>query len=168
MSAVQAQHVCKRDRGIGLVEVIAAVGVAVIVITSLVSLSVFSLRSSLQSKLYLEGTKTANKQIELVRALRDITANWTTFISSVTPCSAACYMTEPTGGMIAPTVSVGTKVTGTGLSTVTYFFTATNVNGGALISTDQTVRVRASASWPIGGQTISTNVYTDLTNWRGQ
>ncbi len=168
MSVVQVPHVTKHSLGIGLVEVIAAVGVAVIVITSLVSLSVFSLRSSLQSKLYLEGTKTANKQIELVRAVRDVTANWSTFITLVTPCSAACNMTEPTGGMIAPTVSVGSKITGTGLSSVTHFFTATNVNGGVLVSTDQTVRVRASASWPIGGRTISTNVYTDLTNWRGQ
>ncbi len=167
MSAAQVSHVTKHSLGIGLVEVIAAVGVAVIVITSLVSLSVFSLRSSLQSKLYLEGTKTANKQIELVRALRDITANWATFISAVTPCSTGCYMTEPTGSGL-PTVTVGNGTTGTGLSTVTYFFRATNVNGGVLVSTDQTVRVRASASWPIGGRTISTNVYTDLTNWRGQ
>lgn len=162
MSVVQTKPVAKYVPGIGLVEVIAAVGVAVIVITSLVSLAIFTLRSSLQSTLYLEGSKIATKQLELVRALRDQSTSWGGFISSVALCSSSpCYMNDNV------TVSSGTGTSGNGLSAVSFSFSATNSTGGTPIVTDNTVRVRANATWIVGTRTVNTNVYTDLTNWRG-
>lgn len=60
------------QEGIGLVETIVALGLGVVVLTALVSLSVFTLRTSTRGKLMLEGSKRANEQLELVRAYRDL------------------------------------------------------------------------------------------------
>jgi len=147
----------KHKKGIALVEVVAALGIAVVVITSLVSLAIFTMRSSLRNKLLLEGTKHANKEMELVRAYRD-SVSWEDFTSDMSGCGGGCYINDISG----LSVGGGTVTYGEGLEAVTRYFTAA-VGGG-----EESVDITATAEWQIGGEDKSTNIYTTLTNWRNK
>ena len=151
------------ERGIALVEVIAAMGVAIMVITALVSLSISTLRTSLNSKLLLEGSEVANREIERVRAYRD-NNSWADFIEAVRGCTAdtPCSMNSD----ISVTSSSTTE--GTGSEVLTRSFTATKVDETALSTDplDQIVRISVSVTWKIGDQDKEAHIYTDLTNWR--
>ncbi len=151
-------------KGIGLVETVLALGISVVIITSLVSLTVYTIRSSLQSKLMLQSTKKANEQLERLRAKRDSTP-WSTpttgFRALVTNCNpssgAVCIINQDlsiTGGL---TPAVTTPV----------YFYATDVTGGYLDGTDTMIRFHVVVNWTVGNQNKSTYNYTDLTNWRG-
>jgi len=148
--------ICRNERGIGLVEVIFALGVSVIVITSLVSLSLFTLRSSLHSKLLLQGTKLANQELELARALRD-SGDWMAFMGSISPCMGGVQCNL--GGF--PAVSVGARTVTIDGHAVVIYFTIVDLGDPNM------VRVAVEASWDIGGQTKYARNYTDLSNWRG-
>jgi Tfp pilus assembly protein PilV len=152
----------KIQAGIGLIEVIVALGIAVVVITALVSLSVFTLRSSLQSKLLLEGTKIANREIELVRAYRDQSLSWAAFINGMDNCFTSCYMSLD--GLV---VNSGVGVENSGLEQVEHFFRAESLSGTIVTASDQEVRIEVTARWNIGGELKQTQIFTDLTNWRG-
>jgi len=145
-----------RSRGIALVEVIAALGIAVVVITALVSLSIFTLRSSLRSKLMLEGTKIANRELELVRAYRD-TNTWDDFTDGVILCEDSDCSMDLSGTI----VNYSSSVQGTGVETITRSFT---VN---FISSDM-VRINVTVTWNIGSDVKGAYLYTDLTNWRSR
>lgn len=160
----------RNEKGMSLVEVIAAFSITVVVLTSLVSLALFTLRSSLTSKLLLEGTKTAQREIELVRAFRDQSASWTQFRTDLNtmrctcPAGAAscllqCYMSTG-GGVLQPVTGQQTLTVDN--QQVTHFF---NIIPDANDATN-IVRVSVEVSWKIGSQTKSTHVYTDLTNWQ--
>ena len=82
------------ELGIGLVETLIAIGITTIIVTSMVSLSIFTVRSSLQNKLTLEGTQLANQQIEQVRAFRDA-RTWAEFLAAVDGTDGAdCFSTD--------------------------------------------------------------------------
>lgn len=154
------------EKGIALVEVIAALGIAVVVITALVSLSIFTLRSALRSKLLLEGTKLANRELELTRALRDSSGTWDGFLTSVAPCTIAspCSMNvSPLGVSYVPFIENADTT-----EAITRQFTATVPGGGDLTGTEDTVRISVSVTWSIGADVKSAYLYTDLTNWRGR
>jgi len=152
-----------KEEGIGIVEVIAALGLAIIVLTSLVSLSLFTIRSSLQSKLLLEGTKMANRELELVRAFRDSSAEWENgsngFLDQMINCNNACHM----NGL---TVASGTDTVGSGAEAIIRSFSATKVDGVTQLTPgDEEVRISVEISWQIGDDTKYARLYTDLTNW---
>ena len=153
----------KLRKGIALVEVIAALGIAVVVITSLVSLSLFTLRSSLASKLQLQGTKVATRESELIRSYRDATGrSWEMFLTDVMNCygERECCVN---GGAIQASACVD----GVAAERVTRSFMVTNVSGGQINpTTDNIARFNIKASWTVGGATKVTHIYTDLTNWR--
>lgn len=153
----------KNQKGIALVEVIAAVGIAVVVITSLVSLSISTLRTSLKSKLLLEGSKIANRELELVRAHRD-NVPWSQFISDMTTlnCDNSCSMS--TDG--SDTVNRNVSVEGSGTEALTRSFKATTPGGAVLSASDSIARISVSVIWTIGGEEKGAYLYTDLTNWR--
>lgn len=156
----------KYQKGIALVEVIAALGVAIISITALVSLSISTLRTSLDSKLLLEGSKVANREIELVRAYRDQpTITWEDFIIDVRDC-APCSM-NVSGDL---TVIEGVSKENEGqVEEIVRQFTATNVDGTSIgTDTPDIVRISVSATWEIGGKTKGAYIYTDLSNWRAK
>lgn len=162
--------------GIGLVEVILALGLTIMVVTSLVSLSLYVLRSSLQSKLLLVGTKYVSSEIEMVRSLRDNQyTTWLEFLDLVKGCfdQNVCYVSNVT----TPSISNGPRQIGSGAELVTVYFTAFVANSPdsyVQISTTnpgllpQVIRIKATAEWTIAGATKSTTVYTDLANWRGK
>lgn len=164
MNMYKKLKILKKEEGIGIVEVIAALGLAIIVLTSLVSLSLFTIRSSLQSKLLLEGTKMANRELELVRAFRDSSAEWENgsndgFLDQMINCNTACHM----DGL---TVDNGVDTVGSGPEAITRSFSATKIDGTSqLTSGDEEVRISVEISWQVGDETKYARLYTDLTNW---
>lgn len=152
------------EKGIALVEMIVALGIAAIVITSLVSLSISSLRMSVKSKLLLEGSKIANRELELVRAYRDNSTLWAQFIADIRNCNNPCSMNTAGGGLyLNPTIeNLGTT------EVITRSFTATTPGGAQLQTTDDIARISVSVTWKIGAETKGAYLYTDLTNWRGE
>jgi hypothetical protein len=159
------------QKGMGLVEVIAAFTISIVVITSLVSLALTTMRSSLSSKLLLEGTKIATREIERVRALRDSSINWAQFIDDVdssdgdgvdctcdsSPCVKRCSMS-----LTPLSVSSGSTNETIDTQVVTRYFNITKDANDP----NNIVRVSVFVTWDIGGQTKSTHVYTDLSNWQ--
>lgn len=164
----------KNQKGIALVEVIAALGVSAIAITALVSLSISTLRTSLNSKLLLEGTKIANREIELVRAFRDGEdpdeggpRSWVSFINAVKGCVALnpCYINDSDISVVS-----GSKYRdeGTPEEIKWSFVVSDPVNNDSVGETDNIVRVSVSVNWTVGDQLKGAYVYTDLSNWRGR
>lgn len=152
----------KEQSGIGLVETIVALGVAIVVITSLVSLSVFTLRTSTESKRLIAGSKMANNELELVRAVRDSQTTWDDFINEVSNCTqgSPCYINSSTFS-----VQSGTK---TADDVVVSFYTNDPINLDTVEITDTVVRINVIATWSIGTNTKNANIYTDLSRWRFQ
>lgn len=153
------------QKGIGLVEVIAALGLTIMTITALVSLALYTMRSSLQSKLTLEGSKMATREVELVRAYRDRSATWADFTTGLT--SATCVVNPGSGSCHMDNTSL-TPLSGTGTETVdnqtvTRRFTA-DIDG----ADPNIVYITVTVSWSISGRTHQTNLYTYLTNWRNE
>lgn len=157
------------EQGIGLVETLIALTVAIIVITSLVSLSVYTLRASNRGKLYLQGSKQANEGLELVRAYRD-KQEWSTFISAMTNCDsgAQCHVTVTGSTLnVVPGLFRNTQGTSSVADDVTWYFTVRHPTSGAIITTSDTVvRIEVRASWNIGNDPQNAYVYSDLSNWR--
>ena len=156
------QSSVKNEKGIGLIEVIAALGLSIIVLTSLVSLSLFTIRSSLHSKLLLEGTKFANREVELVRAFRDAVPEWENgsngFLDEMMVCTNGCHMDDLN-------VVAGADLMGTGPEQISRSFRATRIDGNQLLSGDEEVRISVEVSWMVGTDTKYARLYTDLTNW---
>jgi Tfp pilus assembly protein PilV len=149
----------KNQKGIGLIEVIAALGISVIAITALVSLALYTMRLSLQSKLELMGAEKATREREMLRAYRDRSTSWASFINGISvahTCNTGCYMDT----------SALTPVNGTNSETVEGSIT---LNRGFVATVDagdsNIVHVTVTVSWNIGGQARSTHLYTYLTNW---
>ena len=154
------------QKGFTLVEVVAALGISALVITALISLSISTLRISLDSKLLLEGTKIANREAELIRAYRDrIDVNWEGFIDHVRACTPTNPCHIGTSG--APDNGKGSQ--GTGAEKVEWFFTVTSVDNGEQIppgNYPSIVRISVSATWKVGDEQKGSYIYTDLSNWR--
>lgn len=148
------------NKGIGLVEVILSLGIAVIVITSLVSLAVFTLRASQQSRYLLEGSKLASEEIELVRTLKDKSTSWSDFQSKISGCIGSgqrCHINS----------------TGTNTSNVhetidgfmdRYFYVVPVVG-----SNDQIYTITAVVEWRFGaGADKRTVIVSEVSNWRNR
>jgi Tfp pilus assembly protein PilV len=149
----------KNQNGIGLVEVLAAFSISIVVITALVSMALYTLRSSLNSKLLLEGTKIATRETERVRALRDTSATWVNFMTAVNTCktvSNKCHISPPS------TVAQGTNTeTIDGQAVIYSFYVVPDTN-----DPNNIVRILVDVTWTVGGVPKGTHIYTDLTNWQ--
>lgn len=146
------------NRGIGLIEVILSLGIAVVVITALVSLAVFTLRASQQSRYLLEGSKLASEEIELVRTLKDKSTTWSDFQSEISGCigtAQRCHIN-----------SNGTNASN-GAETIDsfmdrYFYA---VQG----ATDQIYTITAIVEWRFGtGADKKTIIVSEVSNWRNK
>ena len=162
------------EKGFGLVETIAALGLAIIVITSLVSLSVFTLRSSTRGKLLLRGSKYANEQLELVRAHRDHMP-WEAFVTDIinNGCDGArCNMSID--GSYNLTISPGQQTEDSGgVNELSYSFTVTDPviesgDNSSVSVTDPVLRIEIETLWNVGDEVKSAYIYTDMSNWRTQ
>ena len=153
------------QKGIGLIETLLALGVAIIIITSMVSLAIFTVRASLQNKLLLSGTQLANQEIELVRAFRD-SNTWEDFIDELDGTNGLncftgdCHMTNT--GILS--VNAGEQILNGGtVEEIKKKFMLTDING------DQTlIRIAVTVSWQIGTDVKYAHNYTELSDWRSQ
>lgn len=144
--------------GIGLVEVILALGVAIISITALVSMSIFSTRASLEAKLSLRASELGKQQLELIRAYRDTNA-WSdatsySFVQQFGMCNE-CYMD-------GTSLQTGSKTTSDG---ITYSFKseAESVPAGEV---PDVVNVTVHVSWMVGNNARDINLYSSFSNWQ--
>jgi len=161
------------QKGVALVEVIAALGVSALVITALVSLAISTLRTSLDSKLLLEGTKLANREIEMVRAYRDKPdVSWEDYIKTLAldnGCTVGsfCHMNKQTGYPAS-----GSEIVGSGMERITigFYITDPSTADGTIdiTSPPPVVRVNVSVTWKIGDKDKGSYIYTDLSNWRSK
>jgi type II secretory pathway pseudopilin PulG len=98
--------ISKKQKGQTLLEVLTALGVAVVVIVALSILAVSALRNAQHAKAQAEATKFVNEAIEEVRAVRD-QRGWSTFSSfSVTPPDN-CYSVTSSTPLNLVSVSCG-------------------------------------------------------------
>lgn len=152
----------KNNQGMGLVEVIAALGIAVVVITALVSLTIYTLRASLESTLLLEGTKYANREAELLRAYKSSsTVSWSTFVSRVASCTAntSCHMRPDASG-----IDNGPAYENQGSNNqVSREFYTVDTSSSSNISHFVIV-----SKWRIAGMSKETYLYIDLSNWQAR
>jgi hypothetical protein len=166
--------------GIALVETIAALGLAIVVITSLVSLSIFTLRTSTKGKLLLEASKVASDQVEIVRAYRDDPSRtWAAFITDIGSCNSGspCYMNADIAA-VPPALSVnpgkGDILDSNSNVVSQYWFEVADVvsepgdNLGVVEVTDPVVQIKVTVSWKSGVQDKTTSIYTDISNWRNE
>ncbi|MBN1162669.1 hypothetical protein JXA34_02915 [Patescibacteria group bacterium] len=162
------------QKGIGLVEVIAALGISVVVITSLVALTIFTLRSSQRSKIALESQKQANKMLEVVRAFRD-SVEWAgepdrfLDILQTNGCHTsgqACKISTTGDVFTVSNYIPQDPMTFTPEQVDTYFTAVDAVNGGLTPGTTTILRVSVYSVTRVGNQVKTHNLYTDLTNWR--
>ncbi len=168
----------RSDEGLGLVEVILSLGVAIIVIVALVSLAVFTLRTASSSSRMLLGTRLANQEIETIRAVRDTyladpDLSWSDFYDLISGCVAvsgegadaevcpeesSCHvdLDNPAGVVSGPTE----------FDDITVCLGSRAVFDGDEQDSSK-IDVITVATWMVGGQRKYTHNYTRLTNWAG-
>jgi len=150
-------------KGMGLIEVIAALGIATMVVTSLVSLAIFTLRSSLKSKLLLEGSKVANREMELIRAYRDKNL-WSTFITNMNNCRTSDVPPKPVCYMDLDATSINL-----GIEPPVETMDLDQVSRGFYVEQDgDIIQVNVVVQWREGTDLKNTTLRTDLTNWQNK
>jgi len=159
---MRLNNILKNNKGMGLIEVIAALGIATMVITSLVSLSIFALRSSLKSKLLLEASKVANREMELIRAYRDRNT-WDDFVATISSCVSNTDPKTPTCNMDLDSSVINTS----GPTPAVSSMALDDVSRGFYIVQDgEVIQVTVVAQWKEGSALKNTTLRTDLTNWQ--
>lgn len=154
------------EKGIALVEVILALGVSIIIITSLVSLSLFTLRTSLQSKLLLQGSNLAKEELERVRAYRDLAASWNTnFLTPLSSCvSQNCYIDNALVLRTAQSEIINPNTP----QQLTRYFKISDPVDGSISGNENLIRVSVTVSWKIGTLDKNVFIYSDFSNWRAR
>ncbi len=172
----------KSKKGQGLVETLIAVAIAIIVVTSLISLAVFALRNSKQASYSSQATQIAETQLEFIRAYRDHpNITWTMFgnssnsssllatclnsNASPTCANASKFCTFAKSNFSGTTPTVPTTSVNTSTSPFSYFFNLYCTTAPCNVSSG-TVRALVCVSWDVGGRVENIYNYTDFTNWR--
>ena len=165
----------KSQKGQGLVETLMAVAVAVIVVTSLVSLAIFALRNSKQSSYASQATQIAETQLQYLRSYRDNSLTpWADFISPATGGTPNCTGTLPACGSAPASTfchssDVGAPIANVATSTpFTFYYSLNCIPSGSCTSTGGLVRASVLVTWSVGGRTECVYNNTDFTNWRSK
>ena len=145
-----------KDKGYALVEVLLAFGVALIVITGMISLGVVTIRATTGNRAYAEAGKLAQRESERLKLLRDTSVDWQAFITAVGSCTSACHL-QPSGSSYS--VGSGLGVSGTGSSAVNYYFTVSDVS-------DTVINYVVTTSWVIGNVNKEYMIEGVLSSWR--
>ncbi len=151
--------------GAALVEALIAVSVAIIVVSALVSLSVFSLRNSKESSYTAYATNLAEAQLEYARAYRDnATVTWNAFVTAAlttgggcaaptSPLVAAgkCYFSAPSTQTNPPTITRGSL----GTDGIFRYATGFTCASAPCNATSGIVRASVTVEWSVSGKTYT-------------
>jgi len=133
----------RSQEGQTLIEVVAGIGLLVIVVTALIGMGIVALKTSTSARNRTVAAKLASEEVELVRAFRDSTDSGKGF--SNLSCVAQCYINTSTL-IVAGTETVQTIFT--------RYFTVTNVSAGKK-------KIDAFVSWTesSGAKSVSVTSY---------
>ncbi|MEK7595831.1 MAG: hypothetical protein AAB443_04575 [Patescibacteria group bacterium] len=166
------------EDGQALVEALIAISVAIVVVSALISLSIFSLRNSKESSYTAQATSIAQTQLEYARAYRDHSSvAWSGFVA-LGQDSTACLF-APTISSVAsgnrcyfglPLTSVGPPQLNrpAGSSAPFQYIIGFSCVAGTCNQTGGTVRASVVVEWTVSGKSYSVYNFTDFTNWRGK
>jgi len=153
------------QEGIGLIEIIISLGVAIIIVTAMVSLAIFTINASNQSQLLMEATRMSNQQMERIRAVRDRASTWDSFYNDLNSrtcpedCQgSACYVNS--SFQIRQNTSPPTSPKG-GIEACFYVESVSDPE-----VEDNQFKVVTVATWMDGGERKFTHNYSLLTNWQ--
>lgn len=156
------------QKGIGLIEIIGALGLSTVVIVAVATLSIKTLKTSVEGKMQLQVTKIANRELENVRAIRETSPAWQNGVDGFLDKVSACIRT---GGSTSQKCSIdpaslavsnSPATSGTGVDAITRYFYVTYPNSG----NTNLVRVSVDVSYISGSTNKTTHTYTEFTNWR--
>ena len=136
------------QRGQTLVEVLAGLGMILIVVTALIGMGVVALKASTSARNRTVAAKLASEEMELVRGFRD-SEGFSDLSAEVVNCGTNCYVSG--SSVIAGTETVQTNFT--------RYFTLSTVVAGK-------IKVIATVEWPESSGTKTTSVTSYLTDWR--
>ena len=135
------------QRGQTLVEVLAGLGMILIVVTALIGMGVVALKASTSARNRTVAAKLASEEMELVRGFRD-SEGFSNLACS--HASGKCHI-NASGGIDGDTETVQTNFT--------RYFTLSTVVAGK-------IKVIATVEWPESSGTKTTSVTSYLTDWR--
>jgi type II secretory pathway pseudopilin PulG len=151
---ISLQKIYIDNKGIGLVEALVAIALAIILIVSLLTLTNFNIRNSLIVTENQDAINSASQLLENLRSEKD--SNFNDFYTTVTSsdfCISPNKCTFSSTGVITNTVNLD-------LSPISYFSvvkTPGNVNQ---------IEINIITLWKVGNTTFSSPLSTTFTNWR--
>jgi Tfp pilus assembly protein PilV len=136
------------NEGIGLVEALIAIALAIILVVSLLTLTNFNIRNSLLVTENQDAITSANLLLENLRSLKD--SDFTFFAGRVFSACKTSNCTV-TSGQINNAVNLGE-------SPVSYFRVEE--------ISPQEIKINIITQWKVGSSTFSSPLSTTFTNWR--
>ncbi|MCA9307982.1 hypothetical protein KC980_00555 [candidate division WWE3 bacterium] len=168
----------KKQHGVGLVETIFAIGIAVVVMTSLVSLALVSLRTSQKNTSLLRQSKLASEELERIRTYK-LTRDWKDFVDDMRNCTGTsyCYIAPDLVLHIDLVPPYGESLEAFGDANIYRYFKAYDpaavsypvTSDSALIidpgTTPDLLRVSVTVETHVGDDVVSAHTHTDISNW---
>lgn len=156
---------CQQNKGVGLIEILVAIAIIGLILTSLAGLGNFILKINQQNKQSVIAAFLAQEAIEAIRAIKE--ENWN-LIANLTDSNP--YHPIKAGSPLKWVLTAGAE-TINGLTrqiTVSPVYRDTNDNiitsGGIL--DPETKKITAVVSWNDNGRNYQTPIVYYLTNWQ--
>jgi type II secretory pathway pseudopilin PulG len=141
------------NQGIGLVESLIAIALAIILIVSLLTLTNFNIRNSLLVTENQDAINSANNLLENLRSLKD--SNFTTFLNTV---SANCLRSNNKICSVTSGVVTEASINLDNQSPYSYF--------NIVKVSDNEVQIFILTQWKVGNNVFSSPLQTTFSNWR--
>lgn len=138
------------NKGIGLVESLIAITLAIILIVSLLTLTNFNIRNSLLVTENQDAINSANSLIENLRSIKD--SDFTAFVSKVFSSCKTTNCSVSSGTIVDAVINLDNQ------SPVSYFRVRE--------ISSQEVEINIITEWKVGDQKFSSPVSTVFSNWR--
>lgn len=159
MGLVFLAQIKNSQKGFALLEILLALSLSVIIVVSIVSLGIYTVRGLSDSRVYFEAGKIAQRELDRLKILREANG-WTRedgkgFYDLVRSCSSSCYIKVNAGAL---EVVNGVGVQSNLGSTISYYFQIREIN-------DRSLNYTVFANWVIRGVPKTYKIEGRLTNW---